>query len=114
MMPEMIHAKTIAIDDEFALTESANLDERHPHEGASGAANLKSTPTLYNPRHPERTLLYPTIAEHFETWHKLAGLISSLACAHHRAGPGRLGAPRLRVLWWGEKRDDAPVLLLIA
>ena len=29
-------------------------------------------PKLYNPRHPERTLLYQTIAEHFETWHALA------------------------------------------
>jgi hypothetical protein len=27
---------------------------------------------LYNPRHPDRTLLYQTIAEHFETWHALA------------------------------------------
>jgi carbohydrate kinase (thermoresistant glucokinase family) len=31
-----------------------------------------SKPKLYNPRHPERTLLYKTIAEHFETWHALA------------------------------------------
>jgi len=29
-------------------------------------------PKLYNPRHPERSLLYRTIAEHFETWHELA------------------------------------------
>ena len=27
---------------------------------------------LYNPRHPKRTLLYQTIAEHFETWFELA------------------------------------------
>jgi hypothetical protein len=26
----------------------------------------------YNPRHPERTLLYRTVAEHFETWLELA------------------------------------------
>ena len=56
----------------FALTGSANLDERHPHAGGSGAANLKSTPKLYNPRHPDCTLLYPTIAEHFETGHERA------------------------------------------
>ena len=31
----------------------------------------KSTPELYNPRHPERTLLYPTVAEHCETWLEL-------------------------------------------
>ena len=29
-------------------------------------------PKLYNPRHPERTLLYQTIAEHLETWLDLA------------------------------------------
>jgi hypothetical protein len=28
-------------------------------------------PKLYNPRHPERTLLYQTIAEQYETWHAL-------------------------------------------
>ena len=27
----------------------------------------------YNPRHPERTLLYRAIAEHFETWPELVG-----------------------------------------
>lgn len=27
---------------------------------------------LYNPRHPERTLLYQTVAEHYETWLDLA------------------------------------------
>ena len=25
-------------------------------------------PKFYNPRHPEQTLLYRTVAEHFETW----------------------------------------------
>jgi len=25
-----------------------------------------SKPKLYNPRHPERTLLYQTVAEHYE------------------------------------------------
>ncbi len=33
-------------------------------------ATLK--PKLYNPRHPERTLLYQTVAEHYETWLELA------------------------------------------
>jgi len=27
---------------------------------------------LYNPRHPERTLLYQTVAEHYQTWLELA------------------------------------------
>ena len=31
-----------------------------------------SQPKLYNPRHPERTLLYQTVAEHYETWLELA------------------------------------------
>ena len=35
----------------------------HPH--ARGQAGAK--PKLYNPLHPERTLLYQTIAEHLET-----------------------------------------------
>lgn len=29
-------------------------------------------PKLYNPRHPERTLPYQTVAEHYETWLELA------------------------------------------
>ena len=32
----------------------------------------RSSPKLYNPRHPERTLLYHTVAEHYETWLDLA------------------------------------------
>jgi len=32
----------------------------------------KPKPNLYNPRHPERTLLYQTVAEHYETWLELA------------------------------------------
>ena len=27
---------------------------------------------LHNPRHPERTLLYQTVAQHYETWLDLA------------------------------------------
>ncbi len=42
----------------------------HSHSHAGGQAGAK--PKLYNPRHPERTLRYQTIAEHFETWHELA------------------------------------------
>ena len=28
-------------------------------------------PKLYNPRHPERSLLYQAIAQHYETWLEL-------------------------------------------
>ncbi len=42
----------------------------HLHPNAGGPAGDK--PKLYNPRHPERTLLYQTIAEHFQTWQELA------------------------------------------
>ncbi len=31
-------------------------------------AASKPKPKLYNPRHPERTLLYQSVAEHYETW----------------------------------------------
>jgi hypothetical protein len=31
-----------------------------------------SKPKLYNPRHAERTLLYQTVAEHYETWLELS------------------------------------------
>jgi hypothetical protein len=31
-----------------------------------------SRPKCYNPRHPERTLLYQTVAEHYQTWLQLA------------------------------------------
>jgi len=48
----------------------------HHHAGRSTAAAAPAAsvvkPKLYNPRHAERTLLYQTIAEHFETWHELA------------------------------------------
>ena len=43
-------------------------DHRAPAVAQAAAAK----PKLYNSRHPERTLLYQTIAEHFETWHELA------------------------------------------
>ena len=38
---------------------------------AKSAVATKPT-KAYNPRHPERTLLYRTVAEHFETWLELA------------------------------------------
>jgi hypothetical protein len=46
----------------------AHPTHSHPHAGGQSGGR----PKLYNPRHPERTLFYQTIAEHFETWHALA------------------------------------------
>ena len=43
----------------------------HSHSLAGGQAGAELK--LYNPRHPERTLMYQTTAEHFETWLELAG-----------------------------------------
>ena len=50
--------------------DAAPPAQAHTHPLAGGPAGAK--PKLYNPRHPERTLLYQTIAEHFETWFELA------------------------------------------
>ena len=50
------------------MPATARPPQAHSHAG--GPAGSK--PKLYNPRHPERTLFYQTIAEHFETWHELA------------------------------------------
>jgi hypothetical protein len=44
-----------------------------PLHATSKAQPTPAQPTkAYNPRHPERTLLYRTVAEHFETWLQLA------------------------------------------
>ena len=48
----------------------------HHHAGRSAAAAeapaaTVAKPKLYNPRHPQRTLLYQTVADHFETWLEL-------------------------------------------
>ena len=53
----------------------------HSHAGGQAGAELK----LYNPRHPERTLMNQTIAEHFETWLELAG--AGQSGDHHTAKP---------------------------
>ena len=50
------------------LPATARPTQAHSHAGGQAGAK----PKLYNPRHPERILLYRTIAEHFETWHELA------------------------------------------
>lgn len=50
------------------MPTAARPTQAHSHAGGQAGAK----PKLYNPRHPERTLLYQTIAEHFETWFELA------------------------------------------
>jgi hypothetical protein len=46
----------------------------HAGRGAAAAASAASAgkSKLHNPRHPERTLLHQTIADHFEAWFELA------------------------------------------
>jgi hypothetical protein len=59
-----------------STAQSHARPQSHHHAGRSAAAAAPAAavakPKLFNPRHPERTLLYQTIAEHFETWHELA------------------------------------------
>ena len=44
-------------------------------------------PKLYNSRHPERTLLYQTVAEHYETWIDLASAGQSGGQGDHSPKP---------------------------
>jgi hypothetical protein len=58
-----------------STAQSHARPQSHHHAGRSALpppAAAVAKPKLFNPRHPERTLLYQTIAEHFETWHELA------------------------------------------
>ena len=59
-----------------ATAQSHGKPHSHQHVGHSASATAihgsAAKPKRYNPRHTERTLLYQTIAEHFETWHELA------------------------------------------
>ena len=63
----------------------------HHYAGSRAAAAAPGAsagkPTLYNPLHPERTLLYQTIADHFETW-------LELACAGQFDGQGDHHTPK--------------------
>ena len=58
----------VIVVNQGAMPATARPTQAHSHAG--GPAGAK--PKLYNPRHPERTLLYQTLAEHFETWFELA------------------------------------------
>ena len=62
------------------MPATARPTQEHAHAGGQAGAK----PKLYNPRQPERTLLYQTIAEHFETWFELAraGQFDG-QCDHH-------------------------------
>ena len=56
---------------------SPRLHQRAVADRQAGKQTKPSTSAspkvkLYNPRHPEQTLLYRTVAEHFETWLELA------------------------------------------
>lgn len=51
------------------MPTAAHPVQAHSHLHAGGSAGGK--PKLYKARHPEGTLLYKTIAQHFETWHAL-------------------------------------------
>ena len=62
------------------------------------SANLKYTPKLCNPRHPESTLPYPTTLDHFETWHELANLLTFFAPVVPFVGAGSV-IQRLSHYW---------------
>ena len=44
----------------------------HSHQYPGPRTPVAANPKPYNPRHPEQTLLYRTVAENFETWLELA------------------------------------------
>jgi len=48
------------------------LTSTMPTATAPSAASKPGVTLSCNPRHPERTLLYRTVAEHFEAWFELA------------------------------------------
>ena len=57
------------------LTPTATAATARPsasNSTATATAKQHAKPKRYNPRHPEHTLLYRTVAQHFETWLELA------------------------------------------
>ena len=60
-------------------------------------------PKRYNPRHPERTLLYQTVAEHYESW-------LELACEGQFEGQGDHHSPRPYVRKAFEKYLECGIL----
>jgi hypothetical protein len=64
---------------------------------------------LYNPRHPERTLLYQIIADYFETWDELASAGQFYGQGgHHTPSPAR--ARRSANIW---SAASSPTALLV-
>jgi len=56
---------------------------QRPQPAQPAAATKPTKPTkAYNPRRPERTLLYRTVAEHFVTWLELSSLRAFVARGH--------------------------------
>jgi hypothetical protein len=76
--PELVglgFVSQIGLPPGWSMRRQLSIQEylAHPMVGSvRGEAGAGAKPKLYNPRHPERTLLYQTIAEHFETWFELA------------------------------------------
>ena len=74
-----------------ATAQSHGKPHSHQHVGHSASATAihgsAAKPKRYNPRHPERTLLYQTVAEHFESW-------LELACAGQFDGQGDHHSPK--------------------
>jgi hypothetical protein len=68
-------AQALAVRQLLAtLTDAGGKTQRQLVDefGAFGGTDRLGYGRRYNPRHPERTLLYQTMAQHFETWLELA------------------------------------------
>ncbi len=81
------------------MPATARPTQAHSHAGGQAGAK----PKLYNPRHPERTLLYQTIAENFETWFELARA-GQLTARATTTPPSMVGGMTYR----GPARGDRP------
>ena len=57
------------------------------HRSVFTSTRVDTSMPDYDPRHPERTLLYRTVAEHFETWLELASAGQFDGQGNHRTPP---------------------------
>ena len=62
-------ATGLVVSPSWQCPMPATARSTYAHYHVVGQAGAK--PKLYNPRHPERTLLCQTMAEHFETWFEM-------------------------------------------